>query len=141
MNQLGDHQMETYFNGTHGNNEGMMCQGDTTGAEMDQVFRKMDAIHNASFEDIGGTFIPREHESTCAIRLASTLFFEVRARDTNSFTPHCSSILISRLLYVAFAGQTPSAPAVRRPENSRSHDIRVHKRRHDRQKRQLLPLA
>ena len=140
MNQLGDHQMETYFNGTHGNNGGMMCQDDTTGAEMDQVFRKMDAVHNTSFEDIGGTFIPREHESTCAIRLASTLFFEVRARDSNFFTPLLSSIS-SVVVHVTFAGQTPSAPAVRRPENSLTHDIRVHKRRHDRQKRQLLPLT
>lgn len=75
INQLGDHQMETYFN-TSGNNGGMMCENERTDAKMDEVFRTMDAIHQNSFQAIGGEYIKQEHESTCAIRLPRTLFFE-----------------------------------------------------------------
>jgi hypothetical protein len=79
MNQQGDHQMETYFNNPSGNNNGgMMCEDERTSAKMQKVFRKMDAIHNNSFKAVGGEYVKQAHESTCAIRLPRTLFFEVR---------------------------------------------------------------
>ena len=49
---------------------------------MDDMFDTMDGIHQRSFEDIGGQYIPRdEKETTCAIRLPSNRFFEVRLRN------------------------------------------------------------
>merc|ERR1712072_1066172 len=48
----------------------------TTNGKTNRVFRTMESIHQTSFEAIGGQFAPREHESTCAIRLAPTLFFK-----------------------------------------------------------------
>jgi hypothetical protein len=77
MNGLGDNQMETYFNSTSGNNNGgMFCEDKITDTNMKKVFRKMDAIREKSFEQIGGKYVKQEHESTCAIRLPRTLFFE-----------------------------------------------------------------
>jgi len=77
MNAQGDHQMETYFNNPSGNNNGgMFCEGEQTGPKMQQAFRKIDAIHNNSFKATGGKYVKQDHESTCAIRLARTLFFK-----------------------------------------------------------------
>ena len=74
INELGDHQMETYFNSTD-NSGGMMCEGQ---ASMDDVFKTMEKHHEKSFENIGGKYVPRdEEEKTCAIRLAPAVFFKV----------------------------------------------------------------
>ena len=82
MNEQGDHQMETYFNNPSGNNNGgMFCEDEQTGPKMQQAFRKIDAIHNNSFRVTGGKYIKQDHESTCAIRLARTLFFKVCVHD------------------------------------------------------------
>ena len=86
MNALGDNQMETYFNNPDGNNNGgMMCGDNNTDTKMGKVFRTMDSIYRHSFESIGGKYVKQEHERTCAIRLARTLFFEVRARGQVAF--------------------------------------------------------
>ena len=74
INEMGDHQMRMYFNATE-NPGGMICE-DEAGTDKD-VFRKMRDIHQKSFEDVNGTFIEREGEKTCAIRLAHTAFFQV----------------------------------------------------------------
>ena len=74
INQLGDHQMRMYFNATD-NPGGLICEPEVNPDK--KVFRKMKNIHKKSFEDINGTYIEREGEKTCAIRLPHTAFFEV----------------------------------------------------------------
>ena len=87
MNQQGDHQMETYFNNTSGNNNGgMFCDGERTGVKMQTAFRKINTIYNNSFKSIGGEYDPQDHESTCAIRLPRTLFFGVGAVNIHDIT-------------------------------------------------------
>ena len=77
MNELGDHQLEGYFNST-GNTGGMVCDGKKYDASAAKVFDTMEKIHRKSFEDVGGEYRPRDtNEKTCAIRLSSTVFFEV----------------------------------------------------------------
>ena len=75
INELGDHQMETYFRSTDDTYGGMICRDEP---DMDDIFDTMDGIHRKSFEDLGGKYIPRdENETTCAIRLPPNRFFEV----------------------------------------------------------------
>ena len=75
VNQLGDHQMETYFRSTGDSNGGMICQSEFG---IDDIFEQMEDIHRKSFQDIGGKYIPRgKNEKTCAIRLAPNTFFKV----------------------------------------------------------------
>ena len=74
INRLGDHQMETYFRSTDDSNGGMICEGE---ASMDDVFDTMKDIHQNSFQELGGEYIRRENENTCAIRLPPNRFFEV----------------------------------------------------------------
>ena len=78
MNELGDHQMENYFEESHDGNGGMVCQDETTTAALDNAFHWMDIYHRRSFNRVGGKYIPRKNESTCAIRVARTAFFKVR---------------------------------------------------------------
>ena len=73
-NELGDHQMETYFESTP-NDGGMICN-DGTGKH----FQKVKEVHEQWFEDLGGGFLKREGEKICAIRLASAVFFKVLLR-------------------------------------------------------------
>ena len=72
--------METYFEGQFDSNGdgGMMCEGETPDARVATVFPVMDRIRKKSFADIGSEYLPREEEQTCAIRLASNVFFEVK---------------------------------------------------------------
>ena len=80
INELGDHQMETYFRSTDDSNGGMICDGE---AGMDDVFDKMKDIHQKSFQDLGGEYVQRdENEKTCAIRLPPNTFFEVAFSNT-----------------------------------------------------------
>ena len=79
INQLGDHQMETYFRSTEESNGGMICEGE---ASMDDVFDKMKDIHHESFQELGGEYVRRGNETTCAIRLPPNTFFEVAFRNT-----------------------------------------------------------
>ena len=80
MNEQGDHQMETYFNNTSGNNNGgMFCENERTGPKMQKAFRKINSIYKSSFKSIGGEYVKQDHEATCAIRLPRTLFFGVGA--------------------------------------------------------------
>ena len=75
INELGDHQMETYFRSTDDDNGGFMCQ---VKSGMDDTFKKMEEIHRKSFEELGGEYIRRDkNEKTCAIRLPAHKFFEV----------------------------------------------------------------
>ena len=75
INELGDHQMETYFRSTDDSYGGMICRDEP---DMDDLFDTMDGIHRKSFEDLGGKYIARdENETTCAIRLPPNRFFEV----------------------------------------------------------------
>ena len=77
MNELGDHQMEVYFNSTD-NSGGMMCEGELG---MDDVFNKMNDIQRKSFQDVGGEYIERDgNEKICAMRLPPTVFFQVLMR-------------------------------------------------------------
>lgn len=76
INELGDHQMEAYFNSRDGPSGGHVCDGKITGHSFDKVFKTMDAIHRKSFEDVGGEYIVHEHETTCAIRVPHIVFFE-----------------------------------------------------------------
>ena len=80
LNSMGDNQMESYFAG--GGGGGMMCEGDISGAQFDSVFQRIYDRYQASFETIGGKYIKSIHEKhkTCSIRLADTVFFEVRGR-------------------------------------------------------------
>ena len=75
-NELGDHQMETYFESTP-NDGGMICKD---GKSMKEQFDKIEEIHRRSFQDVEGEYIPRDGEKTCAIRLASAVFFKVLSR-------------------------------------------------------------
>ena len=75
-NELGDHQMEAYFESTP-NDGGMVCKD---GEAMEKQFNKIEEIHQRSFQDVGGTYVPRQGEKTCAIRLASAVFFKVLSR-------------------------------------------------------------
>ena len=82
MNELGDHQMEVYFNSTD-NSGGLVCKG-VLG--MDTVFDKMNDIHRNSFQDVGGEYSERdENEKTCAMRLPPTVFFKVILRVWHRF--------------------------------------------------------
>ena len=75
INELGDHQMETYFRSTDDSYGGMICRDEP---DMDDLFNTMHGIHRKSFKDLGGKYIPRdENEKTCAIRLPPNRFFEV----------------------------------------------------------------
>ena len=75
INELGDHQMETYFRSTDDSYGGMICRDEP---DMDDLFDTMDGIHRKSFEDLGGEYIDRdENETTCAIRLPPNRFFKV----------------------------------------------------------------
>jgi len=75
INELGDHQMETYFRSTDDSYGGMICRDEP---DMDDLFNTMDVIHRKSFEDLGGKYMPRdENETSCAIRLPPNRFFEV----------------------------------------------------------------
>ena len=80
INELGDNQMETYFNNTSGNNNGgmMLCEDERTDSKMKEVYRAIDAKRENSFKAMGGKYIKQEH--TCAIQLPNTLFFEVCGR-------------------------------------------------------------
>ena len=69
--------METYFESTP-NDGGMICKD---GEGMEEQFEKIKEIHQRSFEDVGGEFIPRDGEKTCSIRLASAVFFKVLPRE------------------------------------------------------------
>jgi len=71
-NKLGDHQMETYFESTP-NDGGMICKD---GEAMEEQFDEIKEIYRQSFEDVDGKYIPRDGEKTCAIRLASAVFFK-----------------------------------------------------------------
>ena len=74
INELGDHQMETYFHSTD-DSGGMICEGQ---ASMHSVFKTMNECYQKSFHDIGGKYDARdENEKTCVIRLAPTMFFKV----------------------------------------------------------------
>ena len=85
INQLGDHQMETYFRSTDDSNGGMICEGE---AGMDDVFGKMKDIHKDTFQALGGAYSPRdENETTCAIRLPPNTFFEVAFGNTTGVVP------------------------------------------------------
>ena len=79
-NKLGDHQMETYFESTP-NDGGMICKD---GEGMKEQFNKIKEIHQRSFQDVGGEFIPRDGEKVCSIRLASAVFFKVVILGTRS---------------------------------------------------------
>ena len=70
--------METYFRSTDDSNGGMICEGE---ASMDDVFDKMKDIHQESFQELGGEYIRRRNETTCAIRLPPNTFFEVLETD------------------------------------------------------------
>ena len=74
INELGDHQMETYFRSTDDSYGGMICRDEP---DMDDLFNTMDGIHRKSFEDLGGKYMRHENETTCAIRLPPNRFFEV----------------------------------------------------------------
>lgn len=76
MNQLGDHQMETYFERSGGDG-GLLCQHETSKPSFDETYNEMDIIHRKAFAHVKGTYIPRENESTCAIRVARSVFFKV----------------------------------------------------------------
>ena len=78
VNELGDHQMETYFRSTGDSNGGMICEGE---AGMEDVFDKIKDIHQESFEELGGEYNRSGNEKTCAIRLPSYRFFEVRVKN------------------------------------------------------------
>ena len=73
INELGDHQMETYFRSTDDSSGGMIC-GD--GSRIDGPFDEMEKIHQKSFQQLGGEYIRRD-KKTCAIRLSPNEFFEV----------------------------------------------------------------
>lgn len=91
MNELGDHQMETYFQDSAGGG-GLFCWDDTMSPESDDVFREMTEVHRLAMKAVGGQYIPQNHEQAyglyprghkrpCAIRLARNIFFEVCIRD------------------------------------------------------------
>ena len=100
MNELGDHQMETYFHDSAGGG-GLCCWDETMGAGSDDVFREMTMTYKQAFQYVGGQYIPQKHEAVghelhndrypdyhnrpCAMRLARNVFFEVRLRDRCSF--------------------------------------------------------
>lgn len=90
MNQLGDNQMETYFNYSAGGG-GLLCWDETMETGLDGVFRDMTGIHKQALEAVGGKYMPAKHEpiddealldeqSPCPIRLARSVFFEVHSR-------------------------------------------------------------
>ena len=74
INELGDHQMTLYFN-SDGSTGGMACEGE--GGMDDEVFKRIKDIHRKSFEELGGEYIERDDEKTCAVRMPSIVFFEV----------------------------------------------------------------
>ena len=76
INQFGDHQMNMYFDyKTVDGHGGMMCEGEDG---MESVFGNIKEIQKQSFEELGGAYIERGgKETTCAIRLPPSTFFEV----------------------------------------------------------------
>ena len=101
VNELGDHQIRTYFNAVE-NTAGMVCDEGEVG--MEELFTKIKVIHRKSFTDVGGEYIERGRtEKTCAIRLASNVFFEVHTG--RGFT---GKVVVSRAMD-AFIGVIPTA--------------------------------
>ena len=75
-NQLGDHQMESYFESTP-NDGGYVCKD---GEAMKEQFDKIEEIYQRSFQDVGGEYIRQDGKKPCAIRVASPVFFKVLSR-------------------------------------------------------------
>ena len=74
-NELGDNQLDTYFE--YSDHDGsMICE--EKGKE--EIFDKIKKIQHKSFENIGGTYIERNGEKTCVIRLSTAVFFKVTIR-------------------------------------------------------------
>ena len=65
-----------YFDSnTVDNHGGMFCEGK---GGMESVFDNIKEIQRRSFEELGGAYIERDgKETTCAIRLPPSTFFEV----------------------------------------------------------------
>ena len=91
MNELGDNQMETYFQYSAGGG-GILCWDETMSPESDPVFGQMTNIHELAMQAVGGQYMPQNHEQAvnylpqshkrpCAIRLARNVFFEVSIHD------------------------------------------------------------
>merc|ERR1712150_106942 len=74
-NEMGDHQMETYFRGYEGHG-GMFCDGDNPASNLNYVFKKVEGIYNESFKQVGGTYTRREGEDNCLVRIAHNVFFK-----------------------------------------------------------------
>ena len=74
INELGDHQMETYFEVT-AEVGGMFCQEEYS--KWDSLFDEMNRTNRQSVEEVGGEYIPQKNESICAIRVAQNAFFKV----------------------------------------------------------------
>ena len=97
MNELDD-QMKDYFNSSD-RNYGMMCEAE--GRE-EEAFSKIKETYEKTFTDVGGTYVERDGEKTCALRLASANFFEVgRVSLVSVFTSeiHCSPNIIIRVTF------------------------------------------
>merc|ERR1719174_1167648 len=64
-----------------------MCEDVITGPQFNNVFQRIEDMYQASLEALGGEYIKQPHEKhrTCAIRLASSLFFEDHPPDHHRF--------------------------------------------------------
>ena len=143
MNELGDHQMKEYFTSSN-RNDGMMCEAE---GSKEEAFSNIKKTHEKAFTDVGGTYVERDGEKTCAVRLASAKFFEVGrvslvsvpTSETHCSTNfHCStnisvlvlSVLASfeGMLNYLHVGISARAAAVQGRQNSCTCHIRVQKR-------------
>ena len=74
MNELGDYQMETYFD-VSATGGGMLCHEDYD--ELGSLFFGIENTNRKTMEEIGGEYIPHKNEGICSIRLARSAFFKV----------------------------------------------------------------
>ena len=85
INELGDHQMETYFD-ISSEVGGMFCQEEYN--EWDKLFDKIKVTNRQSVQEVGGEYIPQKNESIGAIRVAQNAFFKLCDTIENIFVSH-----------------------------------------------------
>ena len=79
-NQIGDHQMETYFAAHAADNiGGMICEPEMVDPSLSSLIRRLfEQSHKEGFDKIDAEYI--RSSRACAIRLPSNAFFEVSLR-------------------------------------------------------------
>ena len=112
INELGDHQMETYFD-ISSEVGGMFCQEEYN--EWDKLFDKIKVTNRQSVQEVGGEYIPQKNESIGAIRVAQNAFFKLCDTIENIF---CLTLII---VVLSQSPETQGAP----PQHHRFNNTEI----------------